>query len=107
MLNRPLNVETPNLWKSLIKARPFTRVNIETTDEAALGNAAVDLAVAADATLYFVSLTYNNKVNDGLHINIDVRHDAGPTWKWTVLKCVEAPTELGHNHLRVDLESRK
>ena len=84
-LNRPTNVETPNLWKSTDGGKTFTRVNVGTTDQGALGNSDVDLAVAADGTLYFVSMTYDNKVNEGVNINVGVSHDVGAMWTWTQL----------------------
>jgi hypothetical protein len=84
-LNRPTNVETPNLWKSTDGGKTFTRVNVGTTDQGALGNSDVDLALAGDGTLYFVSMTFDNKVNEGVNINIGVSHDVGATWTWTQL----------------------
>src|SRR5262245_6810235 len=68
MRDRPSNVETPNLWKSTDGGKSFVRVNVGTTDLGALGNSDVDLAVAADGTLYFVSMTFDNKVNEGVNI---------------------------------------
>jgi hypothetical protein len=85
MLNRPTNVETPNLWKSTDGGVTFTRVNVGTTDQGALGNSDVDLAVASDGTLYFVSMTYDNTANEGVDINIGVSRDIGATWTWTQL----------------------
>jgi hypothetical protein len=84
-VNRPTNVETPNLWKSTDEGKTFTRVNVGTTDQGALGNSDVDLAVARDGSLYFVSMTYDIKVNEGVDINIGVSHDVGATWTWTQL----------------------
>ena len=84
-VDRPTNVETPNLWKSTDGGKTFTRVNVGTTAQGALGNSDVDLAVAADGTLYFASMTYDNKVNEGVNINIGVSQDVGATWAWTQL----------------------
>jgi hypothetical protein len=85
MLNRPTNVKTPNVWKSTDGGKTFTPVNVGTTDEGALGNSDVDLAVAGDGSLYFVSMTFDNTVREGVNINIGVSHDVGTTWKWTQL----------------------
>jgi hypothetical protein len=85
LLNRPTNVETPSLWKSTDGGKTFAFVNVGTTGQGALGNSDVDLAVAADGTLYFVSMTYDNQVNEGVNINMGVSHDAGATWTWTQL----------------------
>jgi hypothetical protein len=84
-VNRPTNVETPNFWKSTDGGKTFTQVNVGTTDQGALGNSDVDLAVAPDGSLYFVSMTFDNKVNEGVNINIGVSHDVGATWTWTQL----------------------
>lgn len=84
-LNRPSNVETPSLWKSTDAGKTWTRVDVGRTDQGALGNSDVDLAIASDGTLFFVSMTYDNKVNEGVNINIGVSHDVGATWSWTQL----------------------
>ena len=85
MTSFPTNVETPNLWKSTDGGKTFARVNVGTTDQGALGNSDVDLAAATDGTLYFVSMTYDNKLNEGVNINIGVSQDVGATWAWTQL----------------------
>ena len=53
MAARPTNVETPNLWKSTDGGKAWTRVDVGTAVQGALGNSDVDLAVAGDGTLYF------------------------------------------------------
>jgi len=85
MLNRPSTAETPNLWKSADGGKTFSRVNVGTTDQGALGNSDVDLAVGPDGILYFVTMTFDNKVNQGISINIGVSSDVGATWAWTQL----------------------
>ena len=85
MANRPTNSETPNLWKSTDRGKTFVRVNVGTTHQGALGNSDVDLAVAGDGSLYFVSMTYDNQANEGVNINVGVSHDVGATWTWTQL----------------------
>jgi hypothetical protein len=70
MMNFPTNVETPNLWKSTDEGKTFSRVNVGTTDQGSVGNSDVDLAVATDGTLYFVTMTYDNRLNEGVNINI-------------------------------------
>jgi hypothetical protein len=88
-------VETPNLWKSTDGGKTFTPVNVGTTGQGALGNSDVDLAVAADGTLYFVSMTYDNKVNEGVNINIGVSDDAGGSWTWTQLLNTRGRSPVG------------
>jgi hypothetical protein len=53
MLNRPSTVETPNLWKSVDGGKAFSRVNVGTTDQGALGNSDVDLALGVDAVVKY------------------------------------------------------
>jgi hypothetical protein len=84
-LNRSSSVGTPNLWKSADGGKTFILVNVGTTEQGALGNSDVDLAVAADGTLYFVSMTFDNRAIEGVNINIGVSHDVGATWTWTQL----------------------
>jgi hypothetical protein len=51
----------------------------------ALGNSDVDLAAGSGGVLYFVTMTFDNTVNEGANINIDVSSDIGATWAWTQL----------------------
>ena len=85
MAARPTNVETPNLWKSTDAGKMWSRVDVGTTVQGALGNSDVDLAVATDGTLYFVSMTFDNKALEGVNVNVGVSDDVGSTWKWTQL----------------------
>jgi hypothetical protein len=85
MLNRPSPVETPNLWKSADGGKTFSRVDVGTTDQGALGNSDVDLALGPEGTLYFATMTFDNTVNEGININIGVSSDVGATWAWTQL----------------------
>src|SRR5438874_10733920 len=45
--------QRPLLWKSRDRGASWTRVNLGTEAQGALGNSDVDLAVARDGTLYF------------------------------------------------------
>jgi len=87
MLNRPTNVETPNLWKSTDGGKTFIRVNVGTTEQGALGNSDVDLAVAADGTLYFVSMTFDRIAGHQILMrNSRPRHAPGSfTWARAVV----------------------
>ena len=75
----------PNLWKSTDGGKTWSVVDVGRTEQGALGNSDVDLALATDGTLYFVSMTYDRKLNQGVNINIGVSHDIGATWRWTLL----------------------
>jgi hypothetical protein len=67
----------PNLWKSADGGKTWTVVDVGRPAQGAKGNSEVDLAVAADGTLYFVSMTYDRKLNQGVSIDIGVSRDAG------------------------------
>lgn len=77
--------EDPKLWKSADHGATWSRVTVGTTADGALGNSDVDLAVARDGTLYFVSMTFDRASRAGLRIAIGVSRDAGGTWSWTTL----------------------
>jgi hypothetical protein len=83
--DRPTNLETPNLWKSVDDGKTWNHVNVGTSGQGALGNSDVDLAMANDGTIYFASMTFDNKALEGVNINIGVSHDVGRSWKWTQL----------------------
>src|SRR5262249_20377859 len=51
----------------------------------ALANSDVSLAVARDGTIYFVSMQFDRKALEGVHIVIGVTRDAGHTWQWKML----------------------
>lgn len=75
----------PHLWKSMDHGATWTRVNVGSETEGAIGNSDVDLAVAPDGTLYFAQMGFDRSVGQGTHIAIGVSKDAGVTWKWTML----------------------
>jgi hypothetical protein len=72
----------PALWKSQDRGATWSRVDV---GPAAEGNSDVDLAVAADGTLYFIVMTYDRKVNEGQQVAMGVSRDAGTSWQWTTL----------------------
>ncbi len=75
----------PLLWKSRDRGATWSRVNVGTEADGALGNSDVDLAVARDGTLYFASLGYNGKAKEGVYVAMGVSRDAGETWSWRML----------------------
>ena len=75
----------PKLWKSTDRGRSWTRVNVGSEREGAIGNSDVDLAVAPDGSLYFVQMGFDRSVGQGTHIAIGVSKDVGATWRWTML----------------------
>jgi len=78
-------VDVPPLWKSSDGGTTWSRVNVGTMKDGAVGNSDPDLAVARDGTIYFVTLVYDGKKDEGKQISIGVSKDVGMTWKWTLL----------------------
>jgi hypothetical protein len=56
---------------------------VGTLEQGAVGNSDLDLAIAGDGTLYFVTMLYDRGKNN--QINVGVSKDVGTTWKWTLL----------------------
>ena len=75
----------PKLWQSRDRGATWARVNVGTEADGAIGNSDVDLAVARDGRLYFVTMGFDRKVGEGTHIAIGVSKDVGATWSWTTL----------------------
>ena len=76
---------TPMLWKSSDRGASWTQVNVGTESDGAVGNSDVDLAVARDGTLYFVTMFFDRKTNEGTQISAGVSKDLGSSWSWTLL----------------------
>jgi len=76
---------SPKLWKSRDHGATWTRVNIGTEADGAIGNSDVDLAIGPDGTLYFAQMGFDRSVGQGTHIAMGVSRDVGATWKWTML----------------------
>jgi len=75
----------PNLWRSDDGGTTWSRVDIGTSEEGAIGNSDVDLAVGPDGTLFFVSMGFDRSAMAGTHVAIGVSHDIGANWSWTLL----------------------
>jgi len=75
----------PRLWKSSDHGATWSAVKVGTEVDGAIGNSDVDLAIARDGILYFVSMGYDGKTNEGTHIAVGVSGDVGNTWHWTML----------------------
>jgi hypothetical protein len=63
----------------------WAHVNVGTVADGVAGNSDVDLAVARDGTLYFVTLVFDEKAMEGKQISVGVSKDVGANWKWTML----------------------
>src|SRR5687767_5622312 len=75
----------PRLWRSNDSGATWSRVDVGSESDGAVGNSDVDLAVAADGTLYFAAMTYDRAKNEGTQIAIGTSRDVGATWSWTRL----------------------
>lgn len=76
---------TPSLWKSADGGKTWAKVDVGTVEAGAIGNSDVDLAVGPDGTLYFATMVYDPKANEGVSISIGVSADTGMSWHWTLL----------------------
>jgi len=77
--------DEPTLWKSQDGGMTWARVQVRTETNGAAGNSDVDLAVAGDGTLYFITLVFDEEKGEGGQISVGVSKDAGVSWKWTRL----------------------
>jgi hypothetical protein len=77
--------QPPKLWTSRDHGATWTRVNVGTAADGALGNSDVDLAVARDGTLYFANLIYEPQKREDNFVTVGVSRDAGETWSWQTL----------------------
>ena len=75
----------PTLWTSHDRGVTWTRVDVGSEAQGAIGNSDVDIAVSRDGTLYFVSMLFDRAANEGRQIAIGVSRDVGATWSWTTL----------------------
>jgi len=78
--------DEPTLWKSRDGGTTWARVHVGIEEGGpGSGNSDIDLALAPDGTLYFVSLLFNAEKWEGIQVSIGVSKDGGATWKWTLL----------------------
>ena len=75
----------PTLWKSRDRGATWTRVDVGSEAQGAIGNSDVDLTVSRDGTLYFVNMFFDRAALEGRQIAIGVSRDTGATWVWTTL----------------------
>ena len=77
--------ESPDLWKSGDGGATWERVDVGSPADGAVGNSCVDLAVAPDGTLYFITMGFIADKMEGTHVTVGVSHDVGASWTWTYL----------------------
>lgn len=76
---------TPTLWKSRDRGASWARVDVGPESRGAIGNSDVDLAVAGDGTIHFVTMVFDRNAGEGASISVGVSKDIGATWSWTLL----------------------
>lgn len=74
--------DPPNLYRSADAGGSWETVDVGTAEEGALGNSDVDLAVAPDGTLYFLTMGFDRSIGEGTHVSVGVSTDIGKTWTW-------------------------
>ncbi len=75
----------PSLWRSGDGGESWQRVDVGTPADGAIGNSDVDLALAPDDTIYFVTMGFNRTTSRGTHVAVGVSSDDGTSWTWTQL----------------------
>jgi hypothetical protein len=78
------NESLPTLYRSRDRGVRWERVNVGSDAEGA-GNSDVDLAIARDGTLYYISMVYDRQKDEGTQIAIGSSADAGATWRWKTI----------------------
>jgi hypothetical protein len=73
----------PKLYRSADGGQNWEAVDVGTVEQGALGNSDVDLAVAPDGTIYFLTMGFDRNKGEGTHVSVGVSRDAGKTWSWT------------------------
>jgi len=75
----------PQVWKSVDHGATWMRLYLGSEAAGATGNSDVDLAIAADGTLYIVAMSYDRKTHEGTGMAAGASTDSGSTWHWTPL----------------------
>jgi photosystem II stability/assembly factor-like uncharacterized protein len=75
----------PRLWRSDDGGAGWSRVEVGSAQEGAIGNSDVDLAVGPSGALFFASMGFDRSTFEGTHVAIGVSHDIGANWSWTLL----------------------
>jgi hypothetical protein len=77
--------QPPKLFMSIDAGTTWGSVDVGTPAQGAIGNSDVDLAVAPDGTLYFLTMGFDRTRGEGTHVAVGVSPDIGETWTWTYL----------------------
>ncbi|MDP6810345.1 MAG: sialidase family protein [Pseudomonadales bacterium] len=79
----------PLLWSSDNGGKNWQLVDVGTSEDGAQGNSDTDLTIAADGTIYYVSMGFNRGTRAGTHVTMGVSKDAGNSWWWQMLSQTE------------------
>jgi len=79
----------PLLWSSDDGGQTWQLVDVGSSEDGAQGNSDTDLTIAADGTIYFVSMGFNRSTRAGTHVTMGVSKDAGKSWWWQMLSQTE------------------
>lgn len=81
----PMVEQPPALWRSRDGGLGWGRVDVGTVADGAMGNSDVDLAIAPDGTLYYLTMGFDRTVGEGTHVAVGTSRDLGETWSWSYL----------------------
>ncbi len=73
----------PPVWKSTDNGASWTKLDVGSAANGAVGNSDSDLAVGPDGSVYLITLVFGRTTFRGVSIQVAVSHDVGATWKWT------------------------
>ncbi len=77
--------QPPKLWRSGDGGATWERLDVGDIADGAKGNSDVDLTIAPDGTVYFLTMGFDRSVAEGTHVAVGVSRDVGTTWEWTYL----------------------
>ncbi len=81
----PTTEQPPKLWRSIDGGATWERLDVGGVADGAKGNSDVDLTIAPDGTVYFLTMGFDRSVAEGTHVAVGVSRDVGATWEWTYL----------------------
>lgn len=79
------SLRPPKLFRSRDGGDTWSAVDVGSPEEGAVGNSDVDLMVAPDGTIYFLTMGFDRSVGEGTHVAVGVSRDVGDSWVWTEL----------------------
>ncbi len=77
--------QAPKLFRSQDGGTTWRPVDVGSPADGALGNSDVDLAVAPNGILYFLTMGFDRLTGEGTHVAVGVSRDVGDSWTWTFL----------------------